>query len=118
MDYNNEFIGLLLPQSMVKQHNKLVRDGIPEIIRRDGRIPYTHIVQGSDLEGALMLKLDEECAEFAESRDPMELADILEVVYAIADFYNVDRVRLEEMRKAKAEERGCFARGIMLDQVR
>ena len=98
-------------------YTKLVRDGIPNIIRRDGKTPHTHIAQGSELESALLEKLLEEVLEFQQSKDPSELADVQEVVYAIASFYGIKPQELDAKRKQKADERGAFSQGIILDYV-
>ncbi len=100
-----------------KIYDKLVRDKIPEVIRRDGGVPYTHFATGSELEASLWNKLDEEVAEFQESRDVRELADVLEVVYALADFYGVKPEELEKRRQEKFSERGGFYLGIILERV-
>jgi predicted house-cleaning noncanonical NTP pyrophosphatase (MazG superfamily) len=96
---------------------KLVRDRIPDIIREKGKTPYVHTAVGSELERALWEKLDEEVAEFQESKDPSEIADVLEVVYAISAFYGIDVHAVEELRKKKKEERGGFEKGIILDKI-
>jgi predicted house-cleaning noncanonical NTP pyrophosphatase (MazG superfamily) len=55
-------------------------------------------------------KLTEEVAEFlASDNDPEELADILEVLFALAEQVGTDAQQLEKLRAAKAEERGGFA---------
>jgi predicted house-cleaning noncanonical NTP pyrophosphatase (MazG superfamily) len=42
------------------EFNKLVRDNIPEIIKKDGREPITHIAEDKEYEEALSRKLNEE----------------------------------------------------------
>jgi predicted house-cleaning noncanonical NTP pyrophosphatase (MazG superfamily) len=55
-------------------------------------------------------KLREEVEEFlASDNDPEELADILEVLHALADQAGADQQQLEKLRAAKAEMRGGFA---------
>lgn len=49
-------------------------------------------------------------AEFLESGELLELADILEVVYALARLDGVSSAELERRRAAKAQERGGFER--------
>lgn len=62
-------------------------------------------------------KLEEEVNEFLEESNTEELADILEVVYALCDHLGIDKAHLEEVRKKKAEERGGFKERIILDNV-
>ncbi|WP_373325166.1 hypothetical protein [Halomicrobium urmianum] len=103
---------------MPREHDKLVRDGIPEMIREDGEEPVTHAVEGGAYRERLREKLDEEVAEYHESEDPEELADVLEVVAALAGAHDLAEDELEAMREAKADERGRFEDGIVLEAVR
>jgi hypothetical protein len=61
----------------------------------------------------LRLKLTEEVDEFLISQDPEELADILEVLYALADCLGLDAAGLKALRKAKADLRGGFAKRVV-----
>ncbi len=98
--------------------NKLVRDRIPEIIKQKGKVPITHIADDKEYWQKLKEKLQEEVDEFIEDNNKEELADILEVVYAICDFKKIDKEKLEILRKKKAEERGRFKDKIILDETR
>ncbi|WP_458205670.1 nucleoside triphosphate pyrophosphohydrolase [Haladaptatus sp. NG-SE-30] len=102
---------------MSEEHDKLVRDRIPEIIVENGDRPTTHVVASTEFDRRLTEKLDEEVAEFHESGDPEELADVLEVVYALAARAGVSRDELERLRAEKADERGGFEDGIVLERV-
>ena len=64
-------------------YNKLVRDKIPEIMLSKGETPITKILDNVEYIAFLEKKLDEEVAEYHNSQDIEELADILEVVYAL-----------------------------------
>ena len=100
------------------KYNKLVRDKIPEIIRKKGMVPITHIASDEEYWQKLKEKLREEVDEFMEENNEEELADILEVIYAICDFKKIDRNKLELLRKKKAKERGSFKNKIILDEVK
>jgi predicted house-cleaning noncanonical NTP pyrophosphatase (MazG superfamily) len=95
---------------------KLVRDGIPGICRANGQEPIVTVASPDEHLGLLLDKLTEEAAE-ARAADPAgraaELADVLEVVFAIADRDGLSRERLEEIRAAKAAERGAFSQGLV-----
>jgi predicted house-cleaning noncanonical NTP pyrophosphatase (MazG superfamily) len=99
------------------EYNKLVRDRIPEIITNKGAIPITHIADNQEFIEKLEEKLQEEVNEFLESKNTEELADILEVVHAICKTKNVSIEDLEKIRKLKAEERGAFAKKIILERT-
>ncbi|WP_226022096.1 nucleoside triphosphate pyrophosphohydrolase [Halomicrobium salinisoli] len=103
---------------MPREYDKLVRDGIPEIIRESDEEPVTHTVDGEAYRERLREKLDEEVAEYHESGDPEELADVLEVVAALAGTHDLSEDELEAMREAKADERGRFEDGVVLEAVR
>jgi len=98
----------------MKTYNKLVRDRIPEIIEASGARCETRILTDEEYLKALDAKLDEELAEYHESGDIEELADLLEVIYAIAKARGCDVVG---KRIEKAARRGGFAKRIMLVSV-
>jgi predicted house-cleaning noncanonical NTP pyrophosphatase (MazG superfamily) len=96
--------------SSVGQSGKLVRDRIPEIIRASGKEPLVRVADAEVFRDLLRDKLVEEVDEFlASDGDLEELADILEVVLALADDLGAGPAQLEEMRAAKAAERGGFS---------
>jgi len=86
----------------------LVRDKIPDVITRRGDKPVTRILDADAYRRELRKKLQEEVAEFVESGKIEELADILEVVYALAVAEGVSQVQLEALRRQKRIERGGF----------
>lgn len=99
------------------KYNKLVRDFIPKIIEEKGKRACTHIAGLEELKAALWAKLDEEINEFKSAKDPAELADVLEVVYALSAFYGVKPEELEKVRQEKYQQRGGFKLGIILEEV-
>lgn len=100
------------------QYKKLVRDNIPQIIFQIGKTPVTHSAEDDEYEQKLNDKLQEEVQEFLSSSDEEELADIMEVVYAIAEFKGISKETIEEIRAKKAEERGGFKNRTILDEVK
>ena len=99
------------------RYNKLVRDKIPEIIKKEGAVPITHLASDNEYWQKLKEKLQEEVNEFMKDSNEEELADILEVVYAIGDFKKIDKNKLELLRKKKAEKRGGFRDKVILDET-
>ena len=91
---------------------KLVRDKIPEIIEASGATPLTRILETEEYLSCLETKLDEEVQEFHESKATEELADILEVVYALAEAYGCSREQLQQIFDAKHTARGGFKKRI------
>jgi predicted house-cleaning noncanonical NTP pyrophosphatase (MazG superfamily) len=100
------------------KYNKLVRDKIPEIVKKEGQIPVIRVANKKEYWQALKQKLKEEVEEFLKRSNKEELADILEIIYAICDFKKIDKKELEKLRKKKAKERGGFKKRIILEEVK
>lgn len=99
------------------EYDKLVRDEIPAIIRENGETPVTHRATDEEYRRRLREKLCEEAAEFRESGDPEELADVLAVIEAIRNAEDIAPAELDRLRERKADERGRFADGVVLERV-
>jgi predicted house-cleaning noncanonical NTP pyrophosphatase (MazG superfamily) len=95
-------------------YNKLVRDHIPEIIAAGGKQYTTEILSDAAYLEKLNEKLREELDEYLQEQDLTELADLLEVIYAVAQARGMSKEELEKIRAAKAEKRGGFERKILL----
>ncbi|MGI5169162.1 hypothetical protein ACQEU3_32915 [Spirillospora sp. CA-253888] len=93
---------------------KLVRDRIPDVIRQGGRTPETRVASEGEYAALLRAKLYEEAGEYTAAGDPAELADLLEVVHALAALHGLSPDDLEGQRAAKAAARGGFADRIVL----
>ncbi len=100
-----------------KIYGKLVRDKIPDIISEQGRTPICDIPPHGKCLDMLAAKLTEEAAEYLESREPEELADVLEVIHGILLHTGMTFEYLEEIRRKKYDERGGFEKGIRLISV-
>ena len=90
--------------------SKLVRDRIPEIIAADGRQAAWHTAEDGEIIPLLQEKLREESREFFETEEIDELADILEVVYALVDEEGFTRQDLMDAYERKHAHRGGFAK--------
>ena len=95
-------------------YHKLVRDRIPEIIEGNGEIPNVTVLEGEELLAQLDRKLLEEAEEYRESGELEELADILEVVYAICEAKGFSLEELHQIREQKKASRGGFSKGYFL----
>jgi predicted house-cleaning noncanonical NTP pyrophosphatase (MazG superfamily) len=97
---------------------KLVRDFIPEIITESGRTCIWRQVDGREehMEG-LRAKILEEADEFIENPCEEEAADMLEVLFAFTHLNGIDFEDVLEVAREKAEERGGFFNGIILEEV-
>lgn len=98
-------------------HCKLVRDKIPEIIEKSGKNLTFKYLDDEQFEIALERKLDEEVKEYHESKDAEELADILEVVIALAELQGLNFADLVDLQTKKAVKKGGFSKKIFLIAV-
>ena len=101
----------------IKAYHKLVRDRIPEIIEADGKTCVSATLSNEDYIALLDQKLNEELAEYKESKSLEELADLLEVMQAVVKARGWTLDELEQVRADKAAKRGGFAKKILLKEV-
>ncbi len=98
------------------KYNKLVRDKIPEIIIKSGGKPKIHIARKNEYWLKLKEKLREEVEEFIKDESETELADILEIVDAIASFKKWSKINLDKVEKDRVKKRGGFKKRIILEE--
>ena len=87
---------------------KLVRDRIPEIIKNNGKKPIIEILSREDYLKELDKKLNEEVAEYQADKSIEEMADVLEVLFAICEARGYSVEELLQVRDDKREKRGGF----------
>ena len=92
---------------------KLIRDRLPAIMRAQGLQVFDRRLNDAEFIVALKDKLLEEAQEVGAATSLAdlidELADVMEVVAALADASGVPLQAVEERRQAKRAERGGFA---------
>ncbi|MBM7571696.1 nucleoside triphosphate pyrophosphohydrolase [Aquibacillus albus] len=102
-------------------YNKLVRDFIPQIIEKTGKSFDTRILNDEEYIDALKGKLQEEVNEYLEADNDSdsleELADVLELIHALARTHRASIEKVEQIRKQKVEKRGGFNEKIFLIEV-
>ena len=101
-----------------KHYDKLIRDRIPEIIESDGKTCVTEVLSTEQYLQKLDAKLNEELAEYQESKSLEELADLLEVMRAVVKARGWTLEELEQVRADKAAKRGGFEARLLLKEVR
>lgn len=106
-----------VPPKAVKVYNKLVRDKIPKIIESSGKACNIETLTDEKYIAMLDEKLNEELAEYQESKSLEELADLLEVMGAVVKARGYSWDELTKVRKKKLEERGGFEKKILLKEV-
>lgn len=87
---------------------KLVRDRIPEIIKNAGKTPIIEILSNEEYLKELDKKLNEEVAEYQADKSLEEMADVLEVLFAICEARGHSIEELMHMRDIKNNARGGF----------
>ena len=98
-------------------YHKLVRDKIPDIIRQSGKDCTCSILSDEDYLKFLDEKLNEELEEYQESKSMEELADLMEVMWAVAVARGSSPEEIENIRREKADKRGGFEKKILLEEV-
>ncbi len=93
-------------------NGKLVRDKIPEIIEAAGKTPVTRVLSEEEYLIELERKLDEEVAEYKADKSIEEIADVLEVLEAICDYYGYSVDEVLKAKHQKRDERGGFEKRI------
>ena len=101
----------------MKHYDKLVRDRIPQIIRDGGRDCHTRTLSQEEYVARLHDKLREELVEYLASGEMEELADLCEVIRAVAAARGSSMEDIEALRVRKAQQRGGFDGRILLIDV-
>lgn len=102
-------------------YNKLVWDKIPEIIKNNNETPITRILSDEEYKVELEKKLLEEYQEVIASsgKDRLEeLADMLEVMIALASLDDATLEDIIELADKKRNKRGGFKEKIFLESVK
>ncbi len=91
---------------------KLIRDKLPQMMRDQGLAVFERRLGEAEFVAALKAKLVEEAAEVLDAATPAELvgelADVMEVIRALAEASGVSLDDVEAHRQAKRAERGGF----------
>ena len=106
---------------MEQVFNKLVRDNIPTKIENNGEKVVTRILSDEEFRIELYKKLLEESQEVINSQSAEdtleELADVLEVLKAIAKLENKDIHDILDKANQKRLKRGGFDKKIFLEKT-
>ncbi len=106
---------------MDRIYNKLVRDNIPNIIQGNGESPVVRVLDEDEYKSELEKKLGEEYQEVLETttvEDRIEeLADMLEIIMALADIHGKSLDDVRDVCDNKRRKRGGFQKRIYLERV-
>jgi predicted house-cleaning noncanonical NTP pyrophosphatase (MazG superfamily) len=102
-------------------YNKLIRDKITNIMEEQGKTFEVVVLDNPTYIKMLNEKLKEELEEYynATNKEEVigELSDIMEIVFAIAEYNGISHDELEQSRISKKEKRGGFKDKIFLKSV-
>jgi len=88
---------------------KLIRDKIPEIAKKDGKVLNYASAENDELYVALLRnKFAEEASEFLRSGDVTELADVLTVLKALVKAANISEEDFDKVYQEKLKTNGGF----------
>jgi predicted house-cleaning noncanonical NTP pyrophosphatase (MazG superfamily) len=98
-------------------HKKLIRDKIPEIIKKSGDDCEIMILGKAAFEKELKKKLLEESIELTKAPKEKllnELADVLELTKSIATYHKIPYSRVEKSQEMKRKQSGGFKKKLFL----
>lgn len=101
--------------SDIKKYDKLVRDKIPKIIEKTGKICRFKIADKEEYRAKLVEKLLEEALEFVENPCVDELADVQQIIDSLQVEYGWSQ--LKAVVDYKKITRGGFREKIILEEV-
>ena len=101
----------------MKIYDKLVRDRIPEIIENSGNHCEVEVVNNEVALEYLYKKLNEEVSELLEDKNLEEIADVIEVLFAIGKKYGYSEKDILNKRSEKRKKSGGFEDNIILKKT-
>lgn len=101
----------------MKVYDKLVRDRIPEIIESSGNKCEIEVVSDEIALEYLYKKLSEEVSELLEDKNLDEIADVMEVLFAIGSKYGYSEEDVLNRRNEKRDSRGGFENNLILKKT-
>lgn len=103
-------------------YKKLVRDNIPDKIRRNNEEAITRVLDDNEFKIELEKKLKEECNEVISSSNSTdrieELSDLIEVISTLAELENSNLDEVIKMSITKRNKLGGFSNKIYLEDVK
>jgi len=102
--------------------NKLVRDNLPTMMKAANQIPVYRVLEGHELQKALLTKIKEEANEAIDAIDDdeaftSELADMQDIIDSLLMKRNIERATLITMQQSISNKKGSFNEGYFLEKV-
>ena len=102
---------------MLLTYNKLIRDNNVKIMEDKGCKVRYEILDNERYGKELDKKLKEEVNEYLEDYSVEEMADVMEVIYAILEYRGTNMEEVEKIRIEKREKKGAFKNKVFLKDV-
>ncbi len=107
---------------MRKIYNKLIRDKIPEIIKKDGKKYKIRILSDEEYKKELLKKIVEESQEFLKTNGnkeelTKEISDVLEIIDYLINVFGLNREEIKKVKLEKKKLRGGFNKKIFLEYI-
>lgn len=101
--------------------NKLIRNKLPAKMKKEQVIVHAHNLSKEQYIHHLKAKIKEEAEEVSEASDrqelAIELADVLEVIDALAKAADIDMKEILQEKQKKGEINGVFSPDCYIDYV-
>ncbi len=102
---------------MLYTYNKLIRDKNVEIMEKLGHKVEYEILNDERYNEELDKKLKEEVNEYLADYSVEEMADVMEVIYAMLDYRGMKMEDVEKVRIEKRNRKGAFKNKVFLKTV-
>lgn len=102
---------------MLYTYNKLIRDKNVEIMENLGHKVEYEILDDERYNVELDEKLKEEVNEYLADYSVEEMADVMEVIYAMLDYRGITMEEVEKARIEKRNRNGAFKNKVFLKTV-
>lgn len=98
-------------------YNKLIRDKNVKLMEDKGCKVTYEILDEKRYGQELDKKLKEEVGEYLEDYSIEEMADVMEVIYAILKYRGITMEEVDKVRLEKQKRKGGFERRVYLKEV-
>ena len=103
---------------MIKNYNKLIRDRIPEIIKRAGERPYLRVLNKKEYLKEIKKKVLEEAKELIETKNKKEVLDEIVDIQELIDVLSLEigfrKPQIKKQQRIKNRKRGGFKKRLFL----
>lgn len=102
----------------IKKYNKLIRDKILEIIKKDGEKPYWRVLNKNECLVEIKKKILEEAEELIKAKNKKdvinEVVDLQELLDTLISEIGLTKSEIKKQQKIKNKKRGGFKKKLFL----